>query len=70
MAIIFFFIYKKKKSQVEAMEMETDSDHIVFRKQKLDLLKHQMNKELNNKRKIVEEFKKMNKANKFPSQGD
>ena len=50
--------------------METDSDHIVFRKQKLDLLKHQMNKELNNKRKIVEEFEKMNKANKFPSQGD
>ena len=52
------------------MEMETDSDHIVFRKQKLDLLKHQMNEELNNKRKIMEEFEKMNKANKFSNQGD
>ena len=55
------------------MKMEPDSDHIVLKKQKLDLLKHQMNAELNNKRKIVEEFyeiAKMNKANQFLNKGD
>ena len=67
------FIYKKKKSQKEAIELEPDSNHIVLKKQKLDLLKHQMNVELNNKRKIVEEFDeiaKLNKANQCVSVGD
>lgn len=66
-------IYKKKKSQEEAIEMELDSDHIVFKKQKLELLKHQMNAKLKNDRKIAEEFDeiaKMNNANQCMSIGD
>ena len=55
------------------MELEPHFDHIVFKKQKLDLLKCRMNTELKNKRKISEEFDeiaKMNKANQSMSVGE
>ena len=44
--------------------MELEPDHIVFKKQKVELLKHRMNAEMNNKRKIVEEFDEVAKLNK------
>ena len=77
-AITFFLICKKKPShsKSEAMELEPDSEHIVFKKQKLDLLKHEMNSELKNKRKISGEFDKtamkmkMNKNNQPVNYGD
>ena len=75
LTITCFLIYKKKKSRSmsEAMELEPDSEHIVFKKQKPDLLKHEMNAELKNKRKISGEFDKtsikMNKNNQLVNQG-
>ena len=60
MLAIVFFIYKKKKSESEAMELEpADSEHIIFKKEKRDLLKHHMNSELKNKRRIHKEFDKI-----------
>ena len=73
---IFFLIYKKKKShsKSEAIGLEPGPEHIVFKKQKLDLLKYEMNSELKNKRKISGEFDKtamkMNKNNQLVNQGD
>ena len=74
--IIFFLIYKKKKSHQSSktIELEPDSEHIVFQKQKLDLLKNEMNSELKNKRKISGEFEKtafmMHKTNQLVNQGE
>ena len=59
LAIALFFIYKKK-SKSEAMDLEpADSEHIIFKKEKRDLLKQHMNSELKNKRRIYEEFDKI-----------
>ena len=42
------------------MELEpTDSEHIIFKKDKRDLLKQHMNSELKNKRRIHKEFDKI-----------
>ena len=42
------------------MELEpADSEHIIFKKEKRDLLKQHMNSELKNKRRIYEEFDKI-----------
>ena len=60
------FIKKNEKSE------KLDSDHILFKKQKLELLKQEMNIELKNKRKISGEFDKMaikiNKNNQLSNQ--
>ena len=59
MLAIVFFIYKKKPKS-EAMELEpADSEHIIFKKEKRDLLKHHMNLEIKNKRRIYKEFDKI-----------
>ena len=42
------------------MELEpADSEHIIFKKEKRDLLKHHMNSELKYKRRIHKEFDKI-----------
>ena len=59
LAVALFFIYKKK-SEPDAMELEpAESEHIIFKKEKRDLLKHHMNSELKNKRRINKEFDKI-----------
>ena len=59
LAIVLFF-YLKKKPESEAMELEpADSEHIIFKKEKRDLLKQHMNSELKNKRRIYKEFDKI-----------
>ena len=70
MLAIVFFIYKKKKSESEAMELEpADSEHIIFKKEKRDLLKHHMNSELKNKKRIYEEFDKIAEKGKIDRKG-
>ena len=57
---IILFLFFKKKPESEAMELEpADSEHIIFKKEKRDLLKQHMNSELKNKRRIYEEFDKI-----------
>ena len=72
--ITFFLIYKKKRSHSKSEAIELEPEHIVFKKQKLDLLKYEMNSEIKNKRKISGEFDKtamkMNKNNQLVNQGD
>ena len=59
LAVALFFIYKKKPES-EAMEMKpANSEHIIFKKEKRDLMKQHMNSELKNKRRIYEEFDKI-----------
>ena len=57
-AITFFLKKKRSHSKSEEIDLEPDIEHIVFKKQKLDVLKHDMNSELKNKRKISGEFDK------------
>ena len=57
---IVLFLCLKKKPESDVMELEpVDSEHIIFKKEKRDLLKHHMNSELKNKRRIYEEFDKI-----------
>ena len=59
LAVILFFILKKKPES-EVMELEpANSEHIIFKKEKRDLLKQHMNSELKNKRRIYKEFDKI-----------
>ena len=65
LAIILFLILKKKPES-QAKELEpADSDHIIFKKEKRDLLKQHMNSELKNKRRIYEEFDKIAEKSQF-----
>ena len=57
---IVLFLYLKKKPESEAMELEpADSEHIIFKKEKRDLLKQHMNSELKSKGRIYKEFDKI-----------
>ena len=78
--IVFIIIFKKPKLLnliiiSDKTNTEPDSEHIVFKKQKLHLLKQEMNTELKNKRKISGEFDKtaikikMDKSNQLVNQG-
>ena len=63
LAIILFLFLKKKP---ESMELESaDSEHIIFKKEKRDLLKQHMNSELKNKKRIYEEFDKITEKSQF-----
>ena len=54
------FLILKKKPATEAMELELGySEHIIFKKQKLELLKRHINSELKNKKRIYDEFDKI-----------
>ena len=72
--ITAFLIYKKKRRHSKSETIELEPEHIVFKKQKLDILKCEMNSELKNKRKISGEFDKtamkLNKNNQLVNQGD
>ena len=58
--VITLFIFFKKKSESDTMEREpADSEHIIFKKEKRDLLKQHMNSELKSKGRIYKEFDKI-----------
>ena len=63
---IALFLILKKNPESKAMELEpADSEHIIFKKEKRDLLKQHMNSELKNKRRIYEEFDKITEKSQF-----
>ena len=63
---IALFLILKKNPESKAMELEpADSEHIIFKKEKRDLLKQHMNSELKNKKRIYEEFDKINEKSQF-----